>query len=182
MFTPLISALVVAASPTHDTSTPDVDHARVARRSLGLGLGGLRLFTPEPSMPDLVVPLTLEARHAFGDTGALFLRVPLGVGHVAAGAPTSSGNGLVLVTGGQVGVQYAFGQTFVRPFVGAQLTGLFVLSSAGLLAGPGVTAGLETAPVESFVFHLVAQGDWFVALNGPQRFSVGGALSVSTVF
>lgn len=175
----LITALIAASPfPSLLAARAPVD-PEAGKRSLGLSVGGLRLFSDNASEPDLIAPVTIEGSYDVGSATALFVRVPIGVG-----APTTSGAGLVVTTGGQFGVRHAFGAEFVRPFLGAYVSGLYVLSRApSFLAGPGVIAGLETARFsESLSVLLLGQCDWFVALNGPQAFSVGASLGVTTAF
>ena len=185
MFTTLISTLVIAAPhfPAPDTfATASVG----AARSLGLGAGVNRLFTDDSTMPDVIGTLWLEGAWLADDWAQVFVAVPFGIGHVKIGAPTSSGEGLVLLTGGQLGVRYLFTHSLVRPFVGAQLTGLYILASnantSHLLFGPGAHGGLELDVGSSISVRLHGSADWFIALNAPQRFSVGAALTVSTSF
>lgn len=184
MFTTLITALIAASPfPSLLNASSPVD-PEAGRRSLGLSVGGLRLFSDNTSEPDLIAPVIIEGSYDVGNATALFVRVPIGVGLVRVGAPTTSGAGLVVTTGGQFGVRHAFGAEFVRPFLGAQISGVSVLSrTPSFRAGPGVAVGLETARfADSLSVHLLGQFDWFIALNGPQAFSVGTTLGVTTTF
>lgn len=185
MFATLISAVVIA---TPHFPTPDVfATASVgASRSLGLGAGATRLFTDDATTPDVIGTLWLEGAWLADDWAQVFVAVPIGIGHVKFGAPTSSGAGLVLLTGGQVGVRYLFTHSVVRPIVGAQLTGLYVLTSnantSHLLFGPGAHAGLEVDAGSSISVRLHGSFDWFITLNAPQRLSVGATVMVATSF
>ncbi|MDP1914761.1 MAG: hypothetical protein Q8L14_00860 [Myxococcales bacterium] len=185
MFATLISTLVIAAPhfPAPDVfATASVG----ASRSLGLGAGVTRLFTDDSTMPDVIGTLWLEGAWLADDWAQVFLAVPFGIGHVKIGAPTSSGEGLVLLTGGQVGARYLFSASLVRPFVGAQVTGLYVLASGAstshLLFGPGGHAGFELDAGHSISVRLHGSFDWFIALNALQRLSVGATLTVATSF
>ena len=182
MFTTLITAIIAASPfPSLLSANAPVDPA-AGKRSLGLSIGGLRVFSTNASEPDVIAPVTLEGSYDVGETTALFLRVPIGLGFIRFGTPTMSG--LVVTTGGQFGVRHVLGAEFVRPFIGAQVTGIYVLSrTPTLFAGPGVVAGLETARfAESLSIQLVSHFDWFVAINGPQVFSAGATLGVTTAF
>ncbi len=184
MLTTLITALITASPfPSLLNASSPVD-SDAGKRSLGLSVGGLRLFSTNAAEPDVITPITIEGSYDVGEATTLFLGVPIGVGVVRLGAPTASGTGLVVTTGGQFGVRHFFSSEFVRPFIGAQVTGIYVLSrTPTLFAGPGVVAGLETARfAESLSIQLVSHFDWFVALNGPQAFSVGATLGVTTAF
>jgi|JI10StandDraft_1071094.scaffolds.fasta_scaffold145399_1 hypothetical protein len=184
MLTTLITAIIAASPfPSLLNASEPVD-SDAGKRSLGLSVGGLRLFTTNATDPDVIAPVALEGSSRVSEATVLFLRVPIGLGVVRFGAPTTSGAGLVVTTGGQFGVRHAFGTEFVRPFIGAQVTGIYVLSrTPTLFAGPGVVAGLETARfAESLSIQLLGHFDWFVVLNGPQAFSVGATLGVTTAF
>jgi hypothetical protein len=184
MFATLISALLAAPHfpppQTFQASTVG------ASRSLGLGAGGTRLFSDDATTPDLVAALWLEGGWLADDAVQVFLAIPLGIGQVKFGAPTVSGAGLVLLTGGQLGVRYLFlSDSLVRPVLGAHLTGLYVPTStlaSRVLFGPGAHAGLELDAGASVSLRLHGSVDWFIALNGPQRFSVGGALMALVSF
>lgn len=184
MFTTLTTVLIAASPfPALLAASTPVD-SEAGKRSLGLSVGGFRLFSDNATEPDLIAPITIEGRDDVSDMTALLVGVPLGFGFVRSGAPTSSGAGVVFTTGGQVGVRRFFASEFVRPFVGAQVTGLYFLTrSPSLLAGPGIVAGLETARfAESLSIHLLAHADWFISLNGPQAFSIGTTFGVTTTF
>lgn len=184
MFTTLITALIAASPfPSLLNAGAPVD-SEAGRRSLGLSVGGLRLFSVDISSPDVIAPITIEGGYDVGEATVLFVRVPIGVGVVRFGAPAASGAGLVVTTGGQFGVRHFFDSEFVRPFVGAQLGGVFVLSQTTVFrAGPGIVAGLETARfARSLSVQLLGHFDWFIALNSPQAFSVGASLGVTTTF
>ncbi|MDP3232732.1 MAG: hypothetical protein Q8S33_27865 [Myxococcales bacterium] len=184
MFATLISTLVIAAP--HFPAPDAFASASVgASRSLGLGAGVTRLFTDDATTPDVIGTLWLEGAWLADDWAQLFVAVPIGIGHVKVGAPTSSGEGLVLLTGGQVGARYLFMDALVRPFVGVQLTGLYVLASGAnsqLLFGPGAHAGLELDAGHSISVRLHGAFDWFITLNAPQRLSVGATVMVATSF
>lgn len=185
MFATLISTLVIAAP--HFPSPNAFATASVgATRSLGLGAGVTRLFTDDATTPDLVGTVWLEGAWLADDFAQVFLAIPFGIGHVKVGAPTSSGEGLVLLTGGQVGARYLFAGSLVQPYVGAQLTGLYVLTSSAntsrVLFGPGAQAGLELDAGQSISVRLHGAFDWFITLNAPQRLSVGATLMVATSF
>ena len=182
MLATLISAVLAVPFPAPHAFTSTVG----ASRSLGLGAGVTRLFSDDATTPELIGALWLEGAWLADDSVQVFLAIPVGIGKVTFGAPTVSGAGLVLLTGGQLGVRYLFLlDSLVRPVVGAQLTGLYVPTStlaSRVLFGPGAHAGLELDTGASISLRLHGSVDWFIALNGPQRFSVGGALTVLVSF
>ncbi|MBE2250993.1 MAG: hypothetical protein IAE78_15755 [Myxococcus sp.] len=162
-----------------------------ANRGLGLGLGFMKIFTDDSTVPDFAVPLWLEGSYYAENGFDVYVRIPLALANVKIGAPTASGAGLVVATGGQFGVRYLFMEETLRPFVSVHLSGIYVLRpttsgsidiGSNLLAGPGVGAGLEYFVGDSVSLQLRGFVDWFIALNGPQRFSVGGTLTATTYF
>lgn len=182
MFATLISA--VLAAPFFPLPHSFEGSSVGATRSLGLGVGVTRLFSDDATTPDLIGTLWLEGAWLADDWVQVFVAVPVGIGRVKFGAPTVSGAGLVLLTGGQLGVRsLLLSDSLVRPLVGAHLTGLYVpTSSSSVLFGPGAHAGVELEAGGSFSIRLHGSFDWFITLNAPQRFSVGAALTVATSF
>jgi outer membrane protein len=162
-----------------------------ANRGLGLGVGFMKLFTDDSSVPEFAVPLWLEGSYYAENGFDVYVRIPLALASVKIGAPTASGAGLVVATGGQFGVRYLFMEETVRPFVSLHLSGIYVIRptqqgvidvGSNLLAGPGVGAGVEYFVGDSVSLQLRGFFDWFIALNTPQRFSLGGTLTASTYF
>jgi len=173
---------LASASAAHATS--------FANRGLGLGFGFMRIFADDSTVPDFAVPLWLEGSYYAESGFDVYVRIPLALANVKIGAPTASGAGLVVATGGQFGVRYLFLEETIRPFVSVHLSGIYVLRptqngvdiGSNLLAGPGVGAGVEYFVGDSVSLQLRGFVDWFISLNGPQRFSVGGTLTASTYF
>ncbi|MDP3499245.1 MAG: hypothetical protein Q8S33_02900 [Myxococcales bacterium] len=174
---------LITASAAHATS--------FANRGLGLGLGYMRIFSDDSTVPDFAIPLWLEGSYYAENGFDVYIRIPLALANVKIGAPTASGAGLVVATGGQFGVRYLFLEETIRPFVSLHLSGIYVLrpTQAGsvdigsnLLAGPGVGAGVEYFVGDSVSLQLRGFADWFISLNGPQRFSLGSTLTVATYF
>lgn len=162
-----------------------------ANRGLGLGIGYMRIFSDDSTVPDFAIPLWLEGSYYAESGFDVYVRIPLALANVKIGAPTASGAGLVVATGGQFGVRYLFLEETIRPFVSVHLSGIYVLrpTQAGsvdigsnLLAGPGVGAGVEYFVGDSVSLQLRGFVDWFISLNGPQRFSLGGTLTAATYF
>jgi len=191
MFTALIAALVFAPTPPAVTSPEPVEaSAGPHPNGLSLGLGLMPLFSADSAAPSLLVPLSLEGSLLATASLDVFVSVPLALARVPVGAPTASGEGWVVVTGGQVGLRKLLGAGRLRPFLGGQLTGLYVLrpTTAGLdlgdnvLAGPGAIAGLQLDVAESLTLRLQGTFDWFITLDGPQRLSASATFAVATRF
>lgn len=179
----LALALSVAVTTTaHATS--------FANRGLGLGVGFMKIFTDDSSVPDFAIPLWLEGSYYAENGFDVYVRIPLALANVKIGAPTTSGAGLVVATGGQFGVRYLFMEETLRPFVSLHISGIYVIRptstsvdvGSNLLAGPGVGAGVEYFVADSVSLQLRGFFDWFIALNAPQRFSLGGTLTAATYF
>lgn len=178
-----LSLSLFTASAAHATS--------FANRGLGIGLGYMRILTDDSSVPDFAVPLWFEGSYYAENGFDVYARIPLALASVKIGANTASGAGLVVATGGQFGIRYLFLEESFRPFVSVHLSGIYVIRptaqggiSVGdnLLAGPGVGAGMEYFVGDSVSLQLRGFFDWFIALNSPQRFSLGGTLTASTYF
>jgi outer membrane protein len=162
-----------------------------ANRGVGLGVGYMRIFKGDTSeVPDFAIPLWLEGNFYAENGFDVYVRIPLALANVKTGLATASGGGLVVATGGQLGIRYLFLEESIRPFVSLHLSGLYVIRPVGgsidigsnLLIGPGVGAGVEFFVGESVSLQPRGFFDWFIALNEPQRFSLGFSLSVSTYF
>jgi outer membrane protein len=178
-------AIVVLSSGGVAAESPS-GAASFANRGVGLGLGAVRVFGQDPSVPDAVFPLWLEYAAYVENGFEVFGRVPVALAGVRVGADTPDGRGLVLASGLQLGVRYLFLEEGIRPFVSLHLGGLIVVRQAALgdnvLTGPGVGAGLEVFVVSSVSLQARVFADWYVTLNAPQRFSVGATLTASTYF
>ncbi|MDX2015006.1 MAG: hypothetical protein SFW67_32730 [Myxococcaceae bacterium] len=174
----LSSGVVAAQSPSGAAS--------FANRGVGLGLGAVSVFGQDPSVPDAVFPLWLEYASYVDGGFEVFGRVPIALASVRVGADTPDGRGLVLTSGLQLGVRYLLLEEGVRPFAFLHVGGLIVARQAALgdnlLVGPGAGAGLEVFVVSSLSLQARVFADWYVTLNAPQRFSVGGTVTVSTYF
>jgi hypothetical protein len=174
----LSSGVVAAESPSGAAS--------FANRGVGVGLGAVRVFGQDPSVPDALVPLWLEYASYVESGFEVFGRVPVALASVRVGADTPDGRGLVLAAGFQLGVRYLFLEEGVRPFISLHLGGLVVARQAALgdnvLAGPGAGAGLEVFVVSSLSLQARVFAEWDVTLNAPQRFSAGATVTAATYF
>jgi outer membrane protein len=165
-----------------------------ANRGLGLGLGYMRIFTDDATVPNWALPLWLEGSYYAENGIDVYIRVPIALAYVAVGAPPQGGPGFVFALGGQVGVRYLFLEESIRPFAGIHLSGIgvFLPSQSGitlgtnLLAGPGVNGGVEFFVSDSISIQARGYFDWFIGVNcgqsNCQRFNVGGTATATTYF
>ena len=162
-------------------------HAQFANRSLGAGVGYVKLFggssVTGATGVDYALPLTLEGSLYIENGFDIFARVPLMLVSVTSGAATASGAGLVFGTGGHLGVRYLFSEENLRPYAGIELAGYVLLAQTTVVfIGPGVVAG-----VDYFIADTVSIGargffDLFIELNVPLRPALGAGASVAVYF
>lgn len=186
--------LSLALSLAFATLHPTAAHAgSYANRGLGLGVGFMKLFTDDATVPDFSVPFWLEGSYYAESGFDVYVRIPLALAYLKVGAPPNGGAGFVFATGGQFGMRYLFMEESLRPFVSAHLSAIVVLQPSAMgigvgstLVGPGVGAGVEYFVAESVSLQARGFFDWFIGINcglsNCQRFSVGGSLTVSTYF
>lgn len=165
-----------------------------ANRGLGLGVGFMRIFADDATVPEWAVPIWLEGSYYAESGFEVYLRIPLAPASVKIGVPPSGGPGIVFATGGQFGVRYLFLEETVRPFVFLHLSGIYVIRpttndiqvGSNLLVGPGTGGGLEIFVSDSISLQARGFLDWFIGVNcgqnNCQRFGVGGSLTASTYF
>lgn len=163
-------------------------HAQFANRSLGGGIGFIKLFGGGSQRAgvtgvDFAVPLTIEGSLYIENGFDIYAHVPLMLVNVTSGAATTSGRGLIFGTGGHLGVRYLFSEETLRPYVGLEAAAFVLLAQTTVvLGGGGVIAG-----VDYFVADTVSIGargffDLFIELNVDPRPAVGGAVSVAIYF
>jgi hypothetical protein len=154
-----------------------------ANRSLGLSVGGFRLFGENEAV-DWGLPISLEGGYYLSDGFDLYLRVPFMLMYQRVGV-TETGGGLIFATGGQFGVRYLFLEEDLRPYVNLHLAGLYFVRNQNLgnfFFGPGFGGGLEYFVGESVAVGARAYVDLFINLNQPLRYSIGGQAYVTTYF
>ncbi len=159
-------------------------HAQYANRSLGGGAGFIGLSGSDQSAGlGYTIPLNLEG-HLYIENGFdLFLHVPLMLVYTKLGAPTTTGQGLVFGTGGELGVRYLFLEENIRPWAGIYLAGLVVLRDpTTVLVGPGGALGLEYFVNDSTSIGVRAFFNLYLELNAAPTFGTGGAASVAFYF
>ncbi len=162
-------------------------HAQFANRSLGGGLGFIKLFggssLGSATGVDYAVPLTIEGSLYIENGFDIYAHIPLMLVSVTRGASTPSGMGLVFGTGGHLGARYLFSEETLRPYVGLEIAGfVLVTSNPVVFVGPGVVGG-----VDYFIADTVSIGargffDLFIELNVPLRPAVGGTVSIAVYF
>ena len=162
-------------------------HAQFANRSLGAGLGFIKLLgdssAPGATGVDFAVPLTLEGSMYLENGFDLYLHVPLLLLQVSSGAFTASGAGLVMGTGGHAGVRFLFSEETLRPYVGIELAGFYLFTKQPIwFIGPGVVLGLEYFVADTVAIGARGFFDLFIELNFSPRPSFGGGLSVAFYF
>lgn len=162
-------------------------HAQFANRSLGAGLGFIKLFggTTRAGVTgiDFAVPLTLEGSLYIENGFDIFAHVPLMLVNVTSGAATTSGAGLIFGTGGHLGVRYLFSEETLRPYVGLEAAAFVLLASTTvILGGGGVIAGIDYFVADTVSIGARGFFDLFIELNVAPRPAVGGALTVGVYF
>ncbi len=162
-------------------------HAQFANRSLGGGLGFVKLFggaTGEGSTGvEFAVPLTLEGTLYIENGFDIFAHVPLMLVSVTLGAATASKAGLVFGTGGHLGVRYLFSEETIRPYVGVEIAGFALLTTTTVVfVGPGVVAGIDFFLADTVSVGARGFFDLFIELNVPVRPAFGGGASVAVYF
>ena len=106
--------------------------AQFANRSLGGGLGFVKLLGGGSLGVDFAAPLNLEGSLYIENGFDVFVQIPLMLVSVAQGAATPSGAGLVFGTGGHLGVRYLFSEETIRPYVGLELAGFVLLTASAI--------------------------------------------------
>ena len=163
-------------------------HAQFANRSLGAGVGFVKLFggsnTAGQIGIDFAVPFTLEGSLYIENGFDLFLRAMFIIVQVSSGAETLSGAGLVYGGGGHLGARYLFMEETLRPYVGLEIAGFAIntVPVAAYSVGPGVTAGLDYFVADTVAIGINLTFDLFIQLNVPPRPALGGGLNVAFYF
>ncbi len=159
--------------------------AQYANRALGGGVGLIGLTGGDTSsqLTFPTIPIYLEG-HLYIENGFdLFIHIPGMIVSTKINAPTSTGEGLVFGTGGDLGVRYLFMEESVRPWAAVYLTGLVVFrSDTVVMVGPGGAVGLDYFINDSTSIGLRAFFNLYLELNAAPTFGPGGALSVAFWF
>ncbi len=154
-------------------------------RWLGLSAGYTSLNADSEPITS-IVPITVEAGFHIDNGFEAYLRLPFNVAYSRFGVTADGGGGVVLGTGGQLGVRYIFLEEDFRPWVGIHFSGLYFFRDAQIgapfLFGGGLNGGAEYFVGESVSIGGRLFGDLFVVLNQPLRFGIGAAAYVSVYF
>ncbi len=182
MRTPLPYAMAVVAVLT----AAEVKAQSYGNRTIGLGFGYTSIQSDVEPIK-WAIPITLEGGYYIESGFDIYLRIPLMMAYTAVGlGPSGTSGGLVIGTGGQFGIRYLFLEESLRPYAGLHLSGIYFFRDSALgpnfQFGPGVSAGLEYFVGESISVGARGFFDFFIVLNAPVRFALGGGLAVTTYF
>lgn len=157
--------------------------AQFANRSLGGGLGFIRLFGGGAVGVDFAVPLTLEGTLYIENGFDVFAQIPLMIVSTTTTLPGEKGK-LVFGTGGHLGVRYLFLEETIRPYVGAEIAGFVLITQPNALVfiGPGAVAGLDFFVADTVSIGARTFFDLFLELNASPRPALGGVFSVAAYF
>lgn len=165
-------------------------------KSLGLGAGFLGLNGGDREPVNWAFSATLEGELYIDSGFQAYLRIPFMLAHQSCcvtGSAAPLREGLVIGTGGQLGVRYMFLEEAIRPYVGLHMSGLYFARDGATYAdgsaltgnfqfGPGVCAGIDFFVAESISLGARGFFDLYIVLNAPVRFAGGGNLVVATYF
>ncbi len=157
--------------------------ASFANRNLGLSVSGFKLLGDSPGV-DWIVPIALEGGLYIDSGFEVYLRPQFFIANTLIGAPTTSGMGLIIGGGGQLGVRYLFLEESIRPYVGLHIGALVLnrVPQAVAFPGAGVEFGCDFFVAESVSLGLRAVTDLYIELNRPVMFSLGGGAYATTYF
>lgn len=162
-------------------------HAQFANRSLGGGLGFIKLFGGSSSAGvtgvDFAVPLTLEGSLYIESGFDIYIHIPVMLVNVTAGADTPSGRGLIFGSGGHLGVRYLFAEETLRPYVGIEVAGMVLITKSPVVfVGPGAVVGVDYFVADTVSIGARAFFDLFIELNVPPRPAIGGGIAAAAYF
>ena len=169
-------------------------HAQFANRSVGISPAFFGLFGPRACADcaevNWMIPLTLDASFYAENGFDIYAHAPVAITSIKW--RDSAGNFkpdyITFGWGLQVGARYLFSEETIRPWVGLQLSALFILRDPAPVmfqAGPGVAAGIDFFVSDTFSIGPRAFFDFFVTFYDGSvytRFLAGGAVSFSVYF
>jgi outer membrane protein len=159
-------------------------HAQFANRSLGGGLGFIKLFGGGGGTGvDFAVPLSLEGTLYIENGFDVFAQIPLMVVSTTTIQAGEKGH-LVFGTGGHLGVRYLFLEETIRPYAGLELAGFVLITNPSpvVFIGPGAVAGIDFFVGDTVSIGVRTFFDLFIELNVSPRPAFGGVFSVATYF
>lgn len=171
----LLAPLLVLAALLGSTAA----QAQFSNRSVGLSLGYMKLSVTDNIGIDHAIPLSLEYS-TYIESGFEL------VGHfdfMILNQQPSDVN--VIGIAPRLGFHYLFAEEDIRPYVGADISYLHVFSSetdTSNYFGIGPNLGVDFFVSESVSVGVMAQYDFYLALNGPTENAIGGSFQVKTYF
>ena len=162
-------------------------HAQFANRSVGLSPGFFKLFAPDVNW---MVPLTLDGSFYAENGFDIFVHAPVAISSIRAVDSTGAANPNYITFGWglQIGARYLFLEESIRPYVGLQVSAIFILRDPNpvlFYAGPGVTGGVDFFASDTFSIGPRVFYDFFIGVADGQvtlRHQLGGALNFSVYF
>jgi outer membrane protein len=171
--------------------------AQFANRSVGISPGFFGLFGPAtanvcPVCAEInwMIPLTLDGSFYAESGFDIYAHAPVAVTSIKSrdSAGNFNENYITFGWGLQIGARYLFSEETVRPWVGLQLSALFVVRDPNpvmFYAGPGASVGLDLFVTDTFSIGPRAFFDFFLTFYDGRvytRFMSGGAVSFSVYF
>jgi outer membrane protein len=172
-------------------------HAQFSNRSVGISPAFFGLFGPAtanacPVCAEInwMIPLTLDASFYAENGFDIYAHAPVAITSIKSVDSQGNFNASYITFGWglQIGARYLFSEETVRPWLGLQLSGIFVIrdpSPVMFYAGPGIAAGLDLFASDTFSIGPRAFFDFFVTFYDGKvytRFQAGGAISFSVYF
>jgi outer membrane protein len=172
-------------------------HAQFANKSVGISPGFFGLFGPAtanacPVCAEInwMIPLTLDASIYTENGFDIYAHAPVAVTSIKSVDSTGALNPNYITFGWglQIGARYLFSEETIRPWVGLQLSGLFVVRDPNpvmFYAGPGAAVGVDFFVSDTFSLGPRAFFDFFLTFYDGKvytRFMSGGAVNLSVYF
>lgn len=163
--------------------------ASFANRSLGLGLSGFALLGDTRAGIDWGLPITLEGGIYLDNGFEAYLRIPFLLAYQKVGVLADGSGGVVIGTGGNLGLRYLFLQESIRPYVFLEFAGLYYFRpdtgayANNFFLGPGAGVGVDFFVTDSVSLGARGYTDLFITLNPTLlTFAVGGGINFTTYF
>jgi outer membrane protein len=169
LLVPLALFVALASGAAHAQS--------YANRTLGLRVGYLKLNTDNGF--DHAIPVGLEASSYIENGFELVAAFDFMI--LNQNPPDTNVVGIAPT----LGFHYLFSEEAVRPYVGVDLSWLHIFGSNTDTAnffGLGPNLGVDVFVADSVSVGVKAQYNLYLALNGPNENSIGGAAVIKTYF
>jgi outer membrane protein len=151
--------------------------AQFENRHFGISGGYLSVSSDIPI--SMAIPLSLEAGSYLQDGWEWYVHIPLMI------VQESILQENVFGVGTHAGLRYLFAEEDVRPYIGAELAGLYLLETSRgnlLYGGPGAVLGLEVFVSDSVSIGARVRGDFFLNLKESPIFAGGGQVTAAAYF